>query len=115
MHLTFTLLIKYLKNKSFIFKCVISVNGLLYKGKGYYDSGNMLTYNDIPVIFIKGVYHNENGEVIHINTINDESYTYLSYKGLLKISKKNINVYVVFINEKINFNNCNILLNKYVL
>lgn len=115
IHIIFSLIIKYLKNKSFIYKCKIEIENKTYKGKGYYDSGNILLFNELPVIFINGNYQNNNGEIINVKTINNELLTYLGYKGVIKIKKKVKNVYVVFINENFKFFNCDILLNRYLL
>jgi len=115
IHIIFTLLIKYIKNKGFIYNCIITIENKIYKAKGYYDSGNFLMYDELPVIFIKGDYINNNGKLITINTINNDCLTYLAYKGEIKIKRKIKNVYIVFVNEDINFNNCDILLNKNLL
>lgn len=106
---------KRLKYHKFKYKCKLYTKNYTYKELGYYDSGNGLLYNDIPVIFVKGKPYTNEGFKINIKGINDTSYTYIAYEGILKISNKLIKVYIVFVNNSLNFYNCNILLNKYVL
>ena len=40
---------------------------------------------------------------------------YIAYDGILIIKNRNIDVYVVFVGEKMSFNGCDFLLNKYVM
>ena len=115
IHLVGNILFKYIKYKNFRIKCFITLDNHHYKGKGYYDSGNCLTYHDLPVIFIKGKPLSNNGEVIKIKGINDYSFSYLAFKGTLSIKKSVKNVYIVFVNKNMNFYNCEFLLNKYVM
>ena len=115
IHIVCSLIYKYIKNKNYILKCKIIINENIIKDKGYYDSGNIITHNDLPVIFVKGHTSNNNGELIKVKGINDYELKYVAYKGMLVINKKNINVYVVFVSNNLSFNGCKILLNKYVM
>lgn len=114
VHLFFNALIKQIKYRKFKIKCLIKVNEKVYKGFGYYDSGNSLLYDDIPVIFIKGKSLSNDGKVIYIKGINDYEFKYLAYKAILKIKNKEMTVYVVYSNSNVNFYNCQFLLNKYI-
>lgn len=105
----------YLKDRKYKIKCKLYIDNKLLKGYGYFDTGNSLKYDDIPVIFSKGKPINNNGEIIKINGINSSNFTYLAYKAKLSIKDKLVDVYVVFIGQKHNFFNCCFLLNKYVL
>lgn len=115
IHLIASYIYKKVKYSRFIIKCNVRIDKYLYKGKGYYDSGNLLLFNERPVIFINGKSQCNNGEIINIKGINDYSFKYLAYKSELIINKKIIQVYSVFVSNGNNFNNCNFLLNKYVL
>lgn len=115
IHLSFNALFNYFKYKNFKIKCLIDLKYRIFKGKGYYDTGNTLLYNDKPVIFIKGKPTSNDGEIISIKGINDYSFSYLAYLGTLKTKKVKKEVYVVFVNENMNFNNCEFLLNKYIM
>lgn len=115
IHIIFKELFKKVKYRKFKIKCKIVVDGKTFKGYGYYDTGNALLHDNIPVVFIKGRPFNNNGEVIHVQGINDSVFTYLSYKGKITINNKILDVYVVFIGNRLNFFNCSFLLNKYVL
>lgn len=115
IHLIHKSIYNYFKDKKFKIKCKLFIDNKVIKGYGYFDTGNALIYQDIPVVFSKGKAFNNNGEIIHINGINSTNFTYLAYKAKLSIKDKLINVYVVFIGEKHNFFNCSFLLNKYVL
>ncbi len=115
LHLLFSALIKYFKYKNFIIHCSITLDNKTFKGKGYYDSGNSLLYNELPVIFFKGKPFNNNGEIIKIKGINDYSFSYLAYKGTYSHKNLKKEVYIVFVKENMDFNNCQFLLNKYVI
>lgn len=115
LHLLFSMIFKYLKYKNFKVKCSISLDNKEFKGKGFYDSGNSLIYNELPVIFIKGNPISNNGEIIRIKGINDYAFSYLAYDGILKIKNKTIKVYAVFVGKNMDFNNCEFLLNKFVM
>ena len=115
VHIIFTLLIKYLKNQKFVFRCEITINELSFKSKGYYDSGNFLIYNDRPIIFVKKNYYSKDGIIINLKTIDNKSLSYLAYEGYLYIKRKRKDVYIVFVDENMSFNNCDLLLNKYVM
>ena len=115
IHIISTIIYKQIKAKNFIYKCKVIKKDIVINGKGYYDTGNFLTYKDIPVIFINGRINENDGEIIKIKGINNYELKYIAYKGLLVINKKNINVYIVFVDNGLSFNGCNILLNKYVL
>ena len=106
---------KRLKYHKFKYKCKIYTKNYIYKELGYYDSGNGLLYNDVPVIFVKGKPYTNEGFKINVRGINNTNYTYIAYDGKLQISNKLVKVYIVFVNNSLNFYNCNILLNKYVL
>ena len=115
IHIISTIIYKQIRAKNFIYKCKVIKKDIVINGKGYYDTGNFLTYKDIPVIFINGRINENDGEIIKIKGINNYELKYIAYKGLLVINKKNINVYIVFVDNGLSFNGCNILLNKYVL
>lgn len=115
LHLIYKEIYKKIRKNKFKVKCKILVEGKLIRGHGYYDTGNGLLYENIPVVFAKGKPINNNGQVIHIKGINDYTFTYLSYKGKIYIKNKVLDVYVVFIGNRHNFFNCCFLLNKYVL
>lgn len=114
IHLIYSFIYKRIKYNKFKVKCFIRVNETLYKGYGYYDSGNSLLCNDKPVIFIKGKSKSNQGEVIYIKGINDYTFKYLAYKASLIIKGNVKDVYVVYVSEKMNFYNCQFLLNKYI-
>ncbi|MCI5745508.1 MAG: sigma-E processing peptidase SpoIIGA [Erysipelotrichaceae bacterium] len=115
IYLLSNIIYKYFKYKKFKLKCKIFVENKQFKGMGYYDTGNCLTYNSKPVIFIKGHPFSNQGEVIRIKGINDCLFTYLAYNGKILINKYEKDVYVVFINNNVNFNDCQFLLNKYII
>lgn len=92
------------KNKKVIYSC-------------YYDSGNTLKVNDIPVIFIsknKYIFDIEEKEEIEIETVNEVKKVKVESCLLsLEDKKEEIFVYVV-LTDKLNFNGCEILLNAYL-
>ena len=114
IHLVFNIVFKKIKYSKFKMKCFIRVNEKLYKGYGYYDSGNSLLYDNKPVIFIKDKCVFNNGIVINIKGINDYTFKYLAYKATLIIKGNIKDVYVVFVSKNIDFYNCKFLLNKYI-
>ena len=83
----------------------------------YFDTGNTLKYNDVPVIFInkdKYPFKLDNVEVIDINGINSTNKSYVQSCLLSLEDKKDLFfVYVVLV-EKEDFNGCEILLNAYL-
>ena len=83
----------------------------------YFDSGNTLKHNNIPVIFIskgKYIFEIEENEEIEIETINDIKKTKME-RCLLSLEDKNESFYVyVILTDKIDFNGCEILLNAYL-
>lgn len=114
IHIIFSIIYKKVKYNKFKIKCFIRVNEKLYKGYGYYDSGNSLLFNDKPVIFINDKCVFNNGEVINVKGINNYMFKYLAYKATLIIKGNIKDVYVVFINQNVDFCNCKFLLNKYI-
>lgn len=115
IHLAINFIYKRLKNYKFKVKCKVNLQNDSYKGLGYFDSGNALLYNDIPVIFIRGKALYNEGEVIIIKGINDYEYKYLAFKGILTIKNIEKKVYVVFVKKTMDFYNCDFLLNKYLM
>lgn len=101
-----------LKNKNFIIPCIVKIDENLYKGKGFLDTGNMATFNQCPIIFIKGKIPTCNGEVIQITGIKNIPYKYIAYKGEITMRHKNQEIYAIFVSEKLDFNQCRMLLNK---
>ena len=115
IHIISSFIYKYIKNRNFVFNCNIMIGEKNLKGKGYYDSGNFLLHNDLPVIFVRKIYDSSDGHLIKIKGINNCELMYIAYDGILIIKNRNINVYVVFVGEKMSFNGCDFLLNKYVM
>lgn len=84
----------------------------------YYDSGNVLRHNDIPVIFInknKYLFIMANNEQILIEGINGKTINRID-KCLLSLEdkKETYIVYVCLVETK-DFNGCEILLNAYLM
>lgn len=115
IHLIFNFITNIIKYKKYVFKCLITIEENNYYGKGYYDTGNALLYEEKPVIFIKKQIDSINGKVIKIHGINDIEFTYLAYSGTIKIKNKIKKVYVVYVDNNLNFFNCDFLLNKYLM
>ena len=97
--------------------CYLSKNNSKYSYTCYYDTGNTLKHNDIPVIFInKDIYKFklEEGEEIEIKTVNGrEKRKVQSCLLSLEDKKESYFVYVVLVEEN-DFNGCEILLNAYL-
>lgn len=115
IHLISSYIYKYLKYRNFKIRCKVQVHDKIYKGLGFYDSGNGLLYHDIPVIFIKGNPISNDGEIIKITGINNYVFSYLAFKGKLTTKKCTQEVYVVYVNHKIDFYCCQFLLNRYII
>lgn len=98
--------------------CFISKEKRKVYYKAFYDSGNLLKVNDVPVIFIlKSVWNFsfEGPKDICVNTINGEK-NYVGYGALLSIedSPSSYFVYVVLMDEENLFHGCEVLLNAYL-
>lgn len=83
----------------------------------YYDSGNTLKHNDVPVIFINKdnyLFELEAEDEILVKTVNKNDYLKVE-KCLLSIEdkKESYFVYVALVDIK-DFNGCEILLNAYL-
>lgn len=115
IHLTISYIYKKIVNNRFVIRCIVRVDDKLFKGNGYFDSGNSLLFNDKPVIFINDKPINNNGEIIEVRGINDVSFKYLAFKATLFFKGNAKHVYAVFINDIKSFNNCKFLLNKHIL
>ena len=115
IHLSISYIYKKIINNKFILKCIVRVDDKLYKGKGYFDSGNSLIFNDKPVIFINDKVSNNNGEIIEVRGINDVTFKYYAFIATLFYKGNAKHVYAVFISDVKSFNNCKFLLNKHIL
>ena len=83
----------------------------------YYDTGNTLKVNDVPVVFIakdKYKFNLDEFEIINVETINESKEMKVQSCLLsLEDKKESFFVYVV-ITDKSDFNGCEILLNAYI-
>ena len=98
--------------------CFIIKNGKKYAYLGYYDSGNTLKYDNVPVIFCVKKYwmYDFNNEIeIEVDTISGKT-KHTAYNALINIedSKEDYFVYVVVIDQDDQFNGCELLLNAYL-
>lgn len=82
---------------------VLLIGDYVIEGKGYFDSGNMLTYKGIPVVFLsieENKINLDDVEKVNVNVKTVNSYTEQSvYRGNLKIGTKKYSVFVGFRNE----------------
>ena len=98
--------------------CIISNNEQKIAYKAYFDSGNTLKYDNVPVIFCidsSWLFPKINSTMIEVSTISG-SDKYEAYKSLISINSSNEEyfVYVVLINEIKDFYGCEVLLNAYL-
>ena len=84
----------------------------------YYDSGNTLKYDNVPVIFClknKWKFIDNESTIIEVESVNGKS-KYIGYEALLSIedSDENFFVYVVVLDKIDSFHGCEVLLNAYL-
>jgi len=97
--------------------CYLLKNNKKVYYTGYYDSGNTLKHNDVPVIFInkdKYLFEVDKKIKVEIESINNQSLIDVQ-ECLLSIEdkKESYYVYVALVDTK-DFNGCEILLNAYI-
>lgn len=82
---------------------VLLIGDYVIEGKGYFDSGNMLTYKGVPVVFLsveENKINLDNVEKVNVNVKTVNSYAEQSvYRGDLKIGSQHYSVFVGFRNE----------------
>ena len=106
-------LFKRLQKSHFILPAILYFNNDKYKLKTFYDSGNNLMYNNLPVIIKKKKIDvsNEKFEIILVKTINELDSFYKIYRARLKIKRHIIDCYFI-LSDDLNFiYNTNALLN----
>ena len=99
-------------------KCIISKDSQKACFLGYFDSGNTLKVDNVPVIFCNRsswLFPLTNEKDIEVSTINGEKI-YRGYEALINIDGKNedVFVYVILNDNNDGFNGCEILLNAYL-
>lgn len=82
---------------------VLKIGEYVIKGNGYFDSGNMLTHQGVPVIFVSCRedsfdLKNVEAQEINIKTVNLYSKKFV-YKGMIKVSYRWHDVLVGFREE----------------
>ena len=109
---------KCFRLSSFKDKVFLIIENKKYVTEGYYDTGNILKFNDIPVIFISKDKCKDNFKItksMKVSTINGtKMYNYIEALISLGDKKEYHYVYLCFSEEK-SFNGCDILLNAYLL
>ena len=98
--------------------CIISNNNQKIAFKCYYDTGNTLKYENVPVIFCvesSWLFPKENSYMIEVSTISGLSI-FEAYKSLVSInsSEDEYFVYVVLLDNINDFHGCEVLLNAYL-
>lgn len=104
---------------SFKTQCIVSVGEKKYLLTGYFDTGNTIKYDNVPVVFvIKNTIIIEKNKQIEfeVNTIQGRK-KYLGYQGLLKYEnlEEDYYVYIAETDSLNSFNGCEILLNAYLM
>lgn len=98
--------------------CVLTKEDKKFAFKAFYDSGNTLKYDNVPVVFcVKKLWNFslESPVEIEANGING-SKKYQGYEALLSFGEKDENffVYVVLLDDVNSFHGCEMLLNAYL-
>ena len=99
---------------------VIIINNTEYIMNGYFDSGNLLTKDRNPVVFINKkkfpLKMDKLTEAIEVSTLTGVK-TYLGMPSLIRmISKKEFTFcYLCVVDEEASFNGCDLLLNARLL
>lgn len=98
--------------------CFITKKDKKYFFSAYYDSGNTLKYDNVPVIFCvkkEWKFIDNESTIIEVESVNGKS-KYIGYEALLSIEDSNENyfVYVVVIDKIDSFHGCEVLLNAYL-
>lgn len=108
-------IVKYFKTSKYVYKVILNVNDEELYLKAYYDSGNTLVINNLPVIFLKA----SKGILLGGVSSFDKTYNLKLKKGNLTLINKNKKidklVYINTVSEQMNFYGCDILLNNYIL
>lgn len=104
---------------SFKTQCIVTLNQKRYLINGYYDSGNTLKYNNVPVVFCNQVQMIEEINeyvLIEVKTING-IIKYKGYKALINIdhNQEEFFIYLVVVKNNESFNGCDLLLNAYLM
>lgn len=96
--------VQNLKRNQFIFRCKLCVNQHFYSLISFYDSGNNLTCNHLPVIFVKIPIDVSNlpYEIVKVNTIQEKNCFYKAYFATLYVKKKKIPCYFI-LSEDVQF------------
>lgn len=108
--------------KNYKLECIISFQNKKKILKGYYDTGNVLKYKNVPVIFLcKDSWPNleieaSEYESIDVGTLNEEKQ-YKAFKALISLEDKEEEyfIYIVLIERISSFNGCECLLNAYLM
>ena len=103
------LLKKMIKRMKYTYNVIVKIDDRVRRYKGYYDSGNTLTYNYRPVIFLRGINSNKKIEFECANNSSSSSYV----KGEVYVNKKYFSVYIASSNRS--FNGCDVLLNALTI
>ncbi len=105
---------KQLKKQKFICKGKLYVDEKAYKIKGYIDTGNTALKKEIPIIFINfDITTSLKKEEIFIQGI-DGRKKYKGFKGTFFFLKKEVECYIIFIQDLQIKENCNCLLNAHL-
>ncbi len=100
--------------KKYRYEVKVTIKDKIYNLKAYFDSGNTLKFNNLPVIFLTDELKDKNidYEQFVVDGIGKENSEYLKGKILFKNKEKE--VYCAYVKKK-SFNGCKCLLNVYLL
>lgn len=98
--------------------CFISKDDKKYSFSAYFDNGNTLKYNNVPVIFcLKKIWMFDlsSPQEIEVETVNGIEIN-IGYNALISVEDKDEEffVYVVLVDDINSFHGCEILLNAYL-
>lgn len=100
--------------KKYRYNVTVMINEKVYKLSAYFDSGNTMKFNDIPVIFLTEEFKERNIKYnkLLIKGVGEENGEYL--KGTILFENRVKEVYCAYLNKR-SFNGCKCLLNVYLL
>ena len=98
-----------IKKMKFKYRVIVDVDGKIYNCLGYYDSGNTLIHNMMPVIFMNGIEGKEDINFMYANGNGNSKYVI----GDIYINKKKHKVYIA--SSLSSFNGCDVLLNALLI
>lgn len=100
--------------RKYRYNVTVTINAKVYKLSAYFDSGNTMKFNDIPVIFLTEEFKERNIKYnkLLIKGVGEENGEYL--KGTILFENRVKEVYCAYLNKR-SFNGCKCLLNVYLL